>query len=536
MKDFLKKNWVFITLTLLVIINSGWLIFKGMPFQHDIEFHYSRIISLANTIKNGDFFALIHDAFYGYGYALGIFYGNLFFYIPSLLYIIGLPDILVFKLFYILINIGTVIITYFSMKGIIKNKKISVFITILYCLSEYRLIDVFVRGAVGEMLAFMVAPLIIYGIYEIIYGDCKKWYLFTIGFVLILLSHLISTVLMVIFCSIIILFNIKRFWNEKCRIKYLIISVIVGILLGAFFIFPILEQYLLSEISIFVDGSVYYPTGLSILNLVIPSKLFSYYLGVSIILLIPIRFFVKKKNIDKNDYKLLSFSNYLFILGVIAWMFTSDIFPWKYLGNMFSFIQFPWRLLFIATLFLSFSIGINIYLLYKNGHKKIVDAVFKFIIIASLITIGLYSVQYGIRKNHYNTFTTNEIGNGEYLLSNTDLFELKNKVYGFNTNNDELIFDYSKKGTKVVINYSNNLTSDTYIEIPLFNYLGYDINSNLKVENGTNDFMKIYLEDENGSFEIYYKGTSIQKISYIISFITGVSFIGFLIVSHRKGN
>lgn len=536
MKKIIKENWIFITLVLLVVINSVWLIFKGLPFQHDIEFHYSRMISLANTIKNGDILALVHDAFYGHGYALGIFYGNFFFYIPALLCIIGIPKILSFKLFYILINIGTVIITYFSMKGIIKDKKVSVFITILYCLSEYRLYDIFVRGAVGEMIAFMVVPLVMLGLYEIIYNDSKKWYLFSIGFVLLLLSHLITTVLMALFCIVIIIFNIKRFIKEKERFKYLIISGIVGILLGAFFLFPILEQYLFSDISIFVDGSVYYPEGTSIFRLIIPKWFFSCYLGISIIILIPIRLFLKKNDVDKKYHTILSFSDLLLILGIVAWIFTTNIFPWSLLGDILSFIQFPWRLLLFATLFISISIGITLYLFLKSDYKKVVNTIFKFIVVVSVATVSLYSAQYGIRKNHYDSFSEEEIGNGEYLLANTNADEIENNEAVVISNNSELEFSYVKKGTSMTVQYSNNLEDDTYIEVPLFNYLGYKVEPDLKISNGSNDVIRIYLDDEEGSFKVCYEGTLTQKVSYTISLISLISFGLYLVKTNKKNN
>lgn len=534
MKKFIKDNFIFIVLILLMIINSGWLIFKGMPYQHDVEFHYSRMISLANTIKTGDFIALVHDAFFGYGYSLGIFYGNLFFYIPSLLCIIGVPEMLSLKLFYILINIGTVIIAYFSMKNIIKDKKVSLFITILYCFSEYRLFDIFVRGAIGEMLAFMIVPLVIWGLYEIIYNDSKKWYLFTIGFVLLLLSHLITTVLMAFFCIIIILFNFKRFIKEKARFKHLIISGFVGVLVGGFFFFPILEQYFFSNINIFINGSYYLPVGMSFFRLLVPKWFFSCYLGISIIMLMPLRFFLKKKNIDKKYHDILSFSDLLLVLSYVTWICTSDIFPWNVLGNILSFIQFPWRFLFFSTLFASISIGISLYLFLKSDYKKTVKSIYAFITIISLASITLYSLQYGIRKNHYNEFEVNEIGTGEYLLVNTNMYELEEKEPLFISNNQKLVFDYVKMGTKVKVNYSNNLVKGTYIEIPLINYLGYKVSPSLKIVNGNNNLMIVYLDEKEGSFEIKYSGTLIQKVSYSVSIISIILFGLYIVKVHKK--
>ena len=484
MKKFISKHWVALVLISLIIMNSLWLFPKGMPYQHDIGFHLERMLTLAKTVRHGDFLALIHDSFYGYGYALGLFYGNFFFYLPACFYLLGLPSMVSYKLFFLFINIGTVFITYYASKRIIPHQKIALLVTILYTLSEYRLYDFFVRGAVGEVLSFMVIPLAFLGLYEIIYQDDKKWYLFSIGFVLLLLSHLITTILMAFFCIIIILVNYKRFLKEPKRFWHLLMSGFFGLLLGCFFFLPILEQYLFSNISIFTDGSCYLPAGTPIRELLLPKWFFSCYLGISIIMLIPIRFFFHKKELDPRYHTLLSFSNLLLILGITSWLSVTNLFPWKFLDTTLSFIQFPWRLLLFSTLFFSFSIGINLYLLLKTDRKDIVKTIAWFILLVSLTTNLLYSVQYGIRKNRYLTFPGNEIGNGEYLLSGIDRWDTEDLVEKVFTNNQDLIVHYKKVGTTMTVWYSNNLQEDTYVELPLYNYLGYQVDNDFKIADG----------------------------------------------------
>lgn len=532
MKDFIKRNWVFLTLISFMIIGSIWLLAKGIPYQHDIGFHFSRMVSLAQTMRHGDILALVHDAFYGYGYALGLFYGNFFFYLPSFLYLIGLPAILSFKILYLFMNVGTVLITYYTCKKMIPSKKIAILTTMLYTFSEYRLYDYFVRGAVGETLAFMVAPLVILGLYEIIVDDYKKWYLFSIGFVLLLLSHMITTILMAFFCILIIIVQYKRFLEEPKRFFYLIISGIFGLLLGAFFLFPILEQYFFSNISIFVEGSFYAPSGYAIRRMIIPRWFFTPYLGVPLIMLFPIRFFFNKNEIDTKYKSLLFFNDILLALGILSLVCTTRIFPWTKLTAIVSFVQFSWRLLLFTTLFFCISIGINLFLLTKSLRKDIVKTIYCFIVLTAFFTNILYSVQYGIRVNHYDTFYENEIGNAEYLLSGTDWTEIDQPLEEIYTNNSDLIISYTKNGTSITVEYSNNLQKDTYIELPLFYYLGYQVDQDLKIEDGTNHLIRIYLEDSNGEFQVSYQGTMIQKISYVISFLSLIGFSGYII---KKG-
>ena len=528
----IKNNKTIFILIGIMILSSLWLITKGMPYGHDIEFHYGRVIALSDTIKDGNFLAFIHNFFYGYGYATGIFYSNFYFYIPALLSLCGLSYMTSFKIFYVIINILTTISIFTCLKRIIKDDKISIIGTILYMFSNYRLVDIYPRAAMGEILAFMVIPIAILGLYEIIYGNYKKWYLFTIGFVLLVLSHLITTFLLAVFVFIFILCNCKKLLEDKNRIKYLVISGIVGLLLGTFFLGPVIEQKLYGNINIFEGSSYFLPQDdiVNIKNFLLPTGFFNKFLGFSFILLLPLRYFIKKKDVKENN--LIKFADIFFILGIIAWVFTTRVFPWKYVGNYIDFIQFPWRLLTVATTFLTFSYCIYIKLLKKDIVKKYAYGV---IILISLFELSLYSVQYGLRNNNKIEFPENVIGTGEYLIYGTDVGKLEILDPTYKTNNPDMVVDYKKKGTTVNIKYKNNNMKNTYIELPLFNYLGYN-SSSTKIVNGDNNLIRLPIKDKSGSITVSYKETTIQKVSLIISIITLTGLVTYIIIEKRKEN
>ena len=85
MIEKIKSNKETFILLGIILLSSIWLISKGMPYAHDIEFHYGRVIGLTNCLKNGNIFGFIHEFYYGYGYATGLFYSNFYFYIPAIL-------------------------------------------------------------------------------------------------------------------------------------------------------------------------------------------------------------------------------------------------------------------------------------------------------------------------------------------------------------------------------------------------------------------------------------------------------------------
>lgn len=532
MIEKLKNKKTVLILIGIMLLSSMWLITKGLPYAHDIEFHYGRIIGLSRTIKNGDFLALIHDYFYGYGYATGLFYSNFYFYPFAILSNLGLSYMTSFKIMYLVINIITTLTIYYSLKNITKDDKISLLGTTLYMFSGYRILDIYPRGAMGEILSFMIIPLVILGLYELIYRDYKKWYIFSISFVLLLLCHLITTFLVGVFCFIFILCNYKKFIEDKNRIKYLIISGIVGVLLGGFFLFPIIEQKINGNINIFLGQSYFLPQDqiVSIKDFLIPTGFFNKHIGFVLVFLLPIRYFIKKKNIKKEDLNLLKFADIFFILGIIAWISTTKLFPWKLIGNKLDFIQFPWRLLIITTTFLTFT-----YIIYYKllDNKKVKIYVKYSVIVISILYISAYSVQYAIINYNRSSFPENVIGTGEYLPYETDLERLNLDTPKYKTNNSDLRVIYDKKGTTVNIKYDKNYKDDTYIEIPLFNYLGYT-STGAKLENGNNNLIRLVLNDKKGTIKVYYKKTNIQKVSYIVSTITLIGLVIFIIKEKRR--
>ena len=117
------KKLTIITLLMLIIIPSIWIIPKGLPWSHDIQYHYTRLAGLTESIKHGDFIALIHDTLNGYGYENGLFYANFFFYPTTILSLLGISYINAYKIMIIMVNIITVIVSYKCFKSILNNNR-----------------------------------------------------------------------------------------------------------------------------------------------------------------------------------------------------------------------------------------------------------------------------------------------------------------------------------------------------------------------------------------------------------------------------
>lgn len=529
MKKLLKnKSLVYCTILIVLSLIFSFVIFKnGLLRGHDIEFHLSRIKGLSDSIKSGDIKALIHVGLNGYGYANGLFYGNLFIYFPAFLRICGFSLSQSYAIFITLCNIITPLLAFYSMKRVSKSETASFITSLVYTFSPYRICDVVVRAAVGEILAMMIFPILLLGLYEIISGNYKKWWIFSVGFVLLVQAHIISTIVMAVISTIIIIINIEKFINEKRRIKALIFSILYGLLLGLFFILPLIEQYALSDL---VVNNLNNASNLANQSIQI-ERIFlglSYYgnnafsppgIGMIFIIISLFRYKLKTKKT-----KLLKVCDICLIIGFSLLLIVTPLFPWKELSEYLKFIQFPWRLYLYSSLFLSISSGIIIYLKFDTNIRAVIY-IFVYVLLFLIISIpfNLNSIHnyWGIDgMEHIRGYDDYYVANGEYLPFGTDINKLQERGEVITSNNDELIVNFKRIGNKLNIKYKNNYQANTYIEVPLLYYLGYETSEDYKIKNGENNIIRIYLDKESDEFILRYSGTFIQHISYFVSFVT----------------
>lgn len=525
-----KKNIVLFLLVIAIISSITLFLISNMSRGHDLAFHLSRISAIKDNLKLGIVGGYIYPNYLGgYGYGNGLFYPDLFLYIPAFFSYLGLSVITSYKLFLLLISFCSVGAMYICVKGISKNKKSALISSFIYGFASYRLIDMFTRAALGETLAFVFAPIIIYGMYEIIYGDYKKFYILTIGMSGLILSHLISTYLIGIVLVIMCLVNIKKLFKEKKRILYLVLAALATVCLTAYFIFPMLEQMLsgkfifnnLDETSKLLERSlpiwsifIEFPYHV-LRKLWIPTGI-----GIGFIVLI-YYYFKNFKNYDK-------FTHFCFITAMIFLICATNIFPWNLFQNILSPIQFPWRFYFISVLLLSVGSGLMLSKSTKDINKRA-----RVLFILFLIPVITISTVNFFEKN-IKEVGDYEISFGEYMPLSADknyILERKDVI----TTTYPLEHSFTRNGLELTINYNNNQGNNS-LELPLLYYKGYKAISNdkeLNVYQTNNGLVGVDINDEEGTIYVYYGGTKIQKLSKIVSIITMIVFVIYLRLRKR---
>ncbi|MEG2907892.1 MAG: 6-pyruvoyl-tetrahydropterin synthase-related protein [Erysipelotrichaceae bacterium] len=522
---------------------------------HDTLFHLYRIDALSHAFTNGDFFPkLFYLQNYEFGYATPLFYSNLFIYIPAIINFIGFSVVDSYKIFLFICTFMTSLTMFYSSYKLLQKKNAALIATCVYIFATFRITDVYVRGAVGEVLSIIFIPLIIYSIVDLLYRNGNRWFLLSISFSMLLLSHNISFVLMVVFFALMLILNVRKIFNKR-MLLILLKSVIFAILFCSFFLLPMLEQSSIGiyEVNQYFSESTLLQTTLFFEQLFKFETTFGYAghsfsmwesatLNVGFVLTFTPILWLFKPN-KKSYYSIF------FIMGYILIFMTTDYFPWKYF-TFLSFMQFPWRVLVLAMPLLSFVIGDLFDQEIINRRKFLLSG---FIALTILIgCIQLYPVLYKdgkvvnleelVKKESY--YNHNELAAGDYLPYDNGIDYVNYGDYIITNNVDSDINDFSRRYNSMNFTIDNVNKGDFYT-FPLIYYKGYsviirDLDGKL-IEN-----LAVYPNDqgllsakfaESYDFSllisIHYEGTKIQFLGGLISITTILFTIVYLSKKYR---
>lgn len=555
------KNYYIIIVIAFFICS---LLLIGYPQGQDTVYHISRTVGTETALKQGQILPLISSNFVnGFGYSWNIFYPPLPNYLMMIIKLITHSYVKALNILIFLTVAISGMLMYNFMKKVTKSENIGLLGAILYMLAPYRLVDIYIRGALGEVMAFMFLPLVFHGLYNILECGGKRNYLLTIGAVGLLLSHNISTLLAVIVCIIYLIFNIKKIFNIKV-VKILAINSIFIIGIVLFFYAPMLQNKNATNYAVFNelknsgellhDHSVYtyqllfgkmqYEWSYSLDN---PnSQNLDMCFAIGLTLMIPVIFtpFIYKK-IDSGKRRMYLIT---VIMGIFFMILTTPIIPWNKLPSVIYFIQYPYRFLLIATFLLSIIAAINI---SKLTEKLEIKTIMLYTMITLIyITPLLQEAQilkgynwkefYEIEHLQENQRFSKFCAVYEYLPSKA----YNNKNYIAKRGNEPILEDgnaeisnVSKVNLSIKFNI-DNVTENSRIELPFIYYQGYKATVNDKKINITesdNGFIQIEIESgQRGVVNVKYEGTTLYKISMIISFISIIGLIIYIVICEKK--
>lgn len=535
--------------------------------------HMLRIFGMEQILKEQNFPPFIYSKFVnGFGYAINLFYSPIVTYGPLFFRIFGLHYYTCLKLF----AYSTILISCFTMYNFLyevsKKREIAILGAVIYAFIPYRLETIFNRFAIGEFTAYIFFPMLFHGLFNLLKGDGKKHYYIAISAIGLILTHTISTEYSAIFALLYIIFNLKQLKN-KGVIRKIAINVIFILAITTFFTVPLMEHKILGNYVIFNSTSMKsLPSDVQNSTIKI-SQLFkdigevngvSFKIGIPLIILTLLGI-VSYKKLDKNiRSEYITFT----VIAMISLAMVTKLFPWIIMPKTLTTLQFAWRMLAFFEFALSIICAINLYYFIDTICKKsskdtkvhtktenLYNMLLLFAIIVIITSMMKIDYNYSYEKEKFLTDEEYETKineknsiwsiNREYLPEKVDVKKLgksyldyrENRVYVLDGNST--ITNEKKKGLQLEFDIEN-YKANTILELPYIYYLGYTVtteqNEKIQMFESNNGMLAIKLDEniESAHITVKYTGTTIEKVSYLISAISIITFIGYVIYSKKQ--
>lgn len=235
----IKRHFFLILLFIIMIIPLGDLLHAGLPLTHDGQDHVARIANFYQNLQEGTIIPRwAGNLNWGYGHPILIFLYPLPSYIASFFHFFGFSFVDSTKLVFATTFVASGLTMFLWMRKITDEK--SAFIgSVLYVIAPYRIVDLYVRGAIGEHVAFVFLPLVLCFIAKLS-KKISYWNIAcgSISLALLLLSH---NAISIMFLPLIFLYIFYLSYFSKAKKSFFfssLLSVILAFGLAAFFWIP----------------------------------------------------------------------------------------------------------------------------------------------------------------------------------------------------------------------------------------------------------------------------------------------------------
>lgn len=551
----------------ITILSSLPLFYMGIGRGHDFDVHIMRIEGIAGELRRGVFpVRMSSDWIEGYGYPVSVYYGDLLLYIPALLRIIGFDVVFSYKVYILIVNAATTIISYYSFKGIFGNKHYGLLLSLAYSTASYRLMNIYIRSAVGEFTAAMFYPLIalaLYRIYAERVKDAKAYrrnsLILAVGMSGLICNHVLSTEMAVLILVILCLVLIRSTLRLE-TIKTYLLAVLHTILISAFFLVPFLDYYTnvhtrINDRLLVGSSDMKQSKGLTLAEYFSffrdPFSEFSIVKNPRILLtpgmllmlaLVVAVFLIVKFGIKRTEKAMPVYFGFSILILFVA----SHLFPWDALnhgdafGKALAQVQFPWRYVGMSLIFLTLLLGSVLKTVENENLCPIKKPMIAAVLICILTTTS-FTGQYldGITfVKYYNgaDLNTSFVGMGEYIRSGASYRSIDGKVISENTKKAKIT---ERNGCHIELDIKNG-DKEGSVTLPVFNYKGYcavDENGRtIEITDGENAQIKLLIPSGyKGKVTVDFKPPVLWRISELVSLISVLYFcFGKKLIKRRK--
>jgi hypothetical protein len=390
-----KKEILIILLLLALSIPAVLPLFHHGFFQTDDgEWMIIRLSAFYQALHDGQFpVRFLQRLNFGYGYPVAEFLYPGSFYLGTFLHIIRFGFVNSIKGVIGLSLLGSLVFTYFWLRKLFSSFASSIGALVALYL-PYHLYDVYKRGSVGEVFAFLWVPFILWQM------ERKSFFYTSVGIALLIISHntLAALFLPLIVCYMALEVYISK--NRKQILFYYIYTLLFSLGLSAFFWLPVLFE---------LQNTVFTSTIVSQVSNYFATVDQIGYISILVSIAVIALFITKKADVRKHRLTVLSL---LFSIGSILMALSISLPIWNIIPA--SFIQFPFRFLSIIVVTIPF-LAAFIVSVFKAKQQLIVAAVLLVVLGYSALPFSTPAAYFDKGEGYYYTNDATTTVQDEYM-------------------------------------------------------------------------------------------------------------------------
>jgi hypothetical protein len=535
-EDSLHPGLAYLVLVASALVATLPMIRDFLIYGQDALYHMVRIEGIKDGLLQGQFPVLMDPTFANtYGYTIPAMYPSLFLYLPAVFRLCGVSPLTTYQTFIFLINLATAALSYGAFQRLSGRKMAGLLMSLFYTLFLYRLVIIHTRGAVGEALAMMFFPCVMLGVVQVLReGRFSAW--LVVGLTGIIQSHIISlmiTALCVAGYTVLCIFLRKTTWQNVLRFVELLA---LTVLINLWFLLPFI---ILSRQDLFIyintrqihEHGVYLP---QMFASFVDAHGWSVKLGttagempLSVGLLSAAGIFVclfglyHPKEEGMEIRRMHSISRTSLVFAGFLLFISSVYFPWLYvaelpiIGDILYSIQFTWRFLGAASVFLAAMLGLGAYTLFRNriyGKWLILLCLMLAILnVAPYIDSAVQSKNQSIAvADKFDNYVETMKYDGYYFYTNTDINAYRQRPSVLKTDEPIAFSNFTKQGVSIDFSYvrDGDVSAPVMVELPLYGFPLYSALWNgtdkLTLEQGENYILSVILpaNEQSGTVSV----------------------------------
>ncbi len=540
-----KLSPFFIIFIIALIMVMDLFFHPGRPVTFDGHVHITTMAQYYDALRDHEFPVKWSNNFANYGLPLPLIAHQVPSYLGALINFFVNNIVISYKLSWFIAIFSSSLTAYIYFKFKVKKTSLAMFGTFIYNFAPYRIINLYIRGALPEVLAATFIPLILLGLDNYLLNNKKSGLnLLIISLVLLAYTH---PMVLLIFSPFIIAYIVFLVIQNKelvtvKKITMLMSSFVISFLISAYYLIPLrleakylvmgFNQVLISQDQYLTQRELVNPNWYYFLAGDHPGPrgnlIKAGFIEISLFLIICIYYLF----ILKRKYKQRKVLLFWIIASIITLFMTTASASFLYNNlTILANIQFPYRFLSLFTLFLPLCLLITL-----NNHK-IVSQNIIFSIVATIIVLSRFPQLYGknyvvydLSHYHFTPVNLHSSSINTVWMGESRKYPIKEQQLEIVEGDGQIDIVKLKNSSR---EYKLEAQSEVRVVDYTFYFPGWQVLANGKIQ--TIEFQDpkyrgiITYRLPKGNYHIVtvYQVTKIRKLAAIITILGIFMFIGF---------